>query len=86
MTEIAISPIWKDRILDLIRIAAILLCFYTMFLVVSGDWIKYNIPVIITVFMSVTIVLIILMGEKIRSDDPVLKKLQEEWIKLKNKN
>ena len=85
MTEIAISPIWKDRILDLIRIVAILLEFYTIWLINSGDSVKYNIPLIITVFMSVNIVLIILMGEKIRSDDPVLKKLQEEWVKLKNK-
>ena len=86
MTEIAISPIWKDRLLDLIRIVAILLEFYTIWLINSGDSVKYNIPVIITFFMSINIVLIILMGEKIRSDDPVLKKLQEEWIKLKNKN
>ena len=85
MTEIAISPIWKDRLLDLIRIVAILLEFYTIWLINSGDTVKYNIPLIITVFMSINIVLIILMGEKIRSDDPVLKKLQEEWVKLKNK-
>ena len=82
-TEIRISPIWKDRILDLIRIVAILLCFYTMLLVITGDWVKYNMPVIITVFMIVTMICIIIMGEKIRSDDPKLKALQAEYIRQK---
>ncbi len=81
-----VSPIWKYRILDLIRIAAIILCFYTIMLVITGDWTKYNMPLIITVFMSVTIVCIVLLGEKIRTDDPVLKKLQDEWVRQKNRN
>ena len=79
-----LSPIWKDRILDLIRIVAIILCFYTIMLVITGNWTKYNMPLIITWFMSVTIVCIILMGEKIRADDPVLQALQKEWLRQKN--
>ena len=86
MTEVSISPLWKDRILDLIRIVAILFCFYTIFLVISGDWVKYNMPVIITAFMSITIVCIIIMGEKIRSSDPILAKLEADYQRLKNKN
>ena len=81
-----LSPIWKYRVLDLIRIASIILCFYTIMLVITGDWTKYNMPLIIMIFMIVTIVCIILMGEKIRTDDPVLRKLQEEWIRQKNRN
>jgi len=30
-------------------------------------------------------VCIIIMGEKIRSDDPILQELQKKWIELKNK-
>jgi len=85
MTEISISPIWKDRILDVVRIANVLLSFYSIWLVNSGDWEKYNIPLIITVFMIVNIFLTIIMGEKIRSDDPILQELQKKWIELKNK-
>lgn len=86
MTEISISPIWKDRILDLIRIASILLSFYTIWLVLSGDATKYNIPIIITFFMGVNIVLTIMLGERIRSLDPVLMELEADYQKLKNKN
>ena len=86
MTEISISPIWKDRILDLIRIASILLSMYTIWLVLSGDATKYNLPGIITGFMIVNIVLTILLGERIRSLDPVLMKLEEDYQRLKNKN
>ena len=80
---ISISPIWKDRVLDLIRIVSILLCFYTIMLAITGDWVKYNMPVIITIFMSITILCIIIMGEKIRSDDPILQELQKKYLELK---
>ena len=83
--KISISPIWKDRILDLIRIANVLLSFYTMWLVNSGDHTKYNIPLIITIFMIVNIVLTIMLGEKVRSSDPVLMKLELDYQELKKK-
>lgn len=86
MVEINVSPIWQDRFLDLIRIVNILLSMYTIWLVVSGDTIKYNIPVIITIFMVINIVLTILLGERIRSLDPILAKLEDDYQKLKNKN
>lgn len=81
-----VSPIWKDRILDLLRISNIILSFYTIMLVITGDPVKYNIPLIVTIFMIINILTTILMGEKIRSDDPVLRKLQEEWVRQKNRN
>ena len=86
MVEVRISPLWKDRILDLIRIVNILLSFYTVWLINSGDATKYNIPLIVTIFMIVNIVLTILLGEHMRSLDPELTKLQEEYNRIKNKN
>ena len=86
MTEISISPLWKDRILDLIRIANVLLSFYSIWLVNSGDWTKYNIPLIITIFMVVNILLTIIMGEKIRSDDPKLKGIQKAYVEMRKKH
>ena len=85
MTEISISPLWKDRFLDTIRILSVLLSFYTIWLVNSGDATKYNLPLIITVFMGVNIVLTILLGEKIRSSDPILAQLEADYQKLKAK-
>ena len=81
--EISISPIWKDRILDLIRIVNILLSFYTIWLVVSGDPVKYNIPLIITVFMVINIILAVLLGEHMRSLDPNLMELEKEYQRQK---
>lgn len=86
MVELSVSPLWKDRILDLIRIVNILLSFYTVWLINSGDDIKYNIPLIITIFMVVNIVLTILLGEHMRSLDPATAKLEKEYQDLKNKN
>ena len=83
--EISISPIWKDRVLDLIRFATVILQFYTIWLVNSGDWEKYNIPLIITIFMVVCMILTIVLGEHTRSLDPVLAELQADYKKLKNK-
>ena len=83
--EISISPIWKDRILDLIRFVSVLLSFYTIWLVVSGDWEKYNMPAIITIFMVVNIVLTIILGERLRSLDPKIVELEAEYQRLKNK-
>ena len=84
--EISVSPLWKARILDLIRIVSIILSFYTMMLAITGDRVKYNIPLIITIFMSVNIFLTVLLGEHLRSLDPKLMELQEEYKRLKNKN
>ena len=86
MTEVSMSPLWKARILDLIRIVSIILSFYTMMLAITGDRVKYNIPLIITIFMSVNIFLTVLLGEHLRSLDPKLMELQEEYKRLKNKN
>ena len=83
--NISISPIWKDRILDLIRILDILLCFYTIWLVNSGDEAKYNIPLIITVFMIVNIVLTITLGEHMRSLDPKLVELEKEYHRIRER-
>lgn len=83
--EFNISPMWQARLLDLIRIVNILLSFYTIWLVVAGDTIKYNIPLIITIFMVVNIVLTILLGEHMRSLDPNLMELEKEYRRIKNK-
>ena len=85
MVEIkaSISPIWKDRILDLIRIVNILLSFYSIWLVNSGNEAKYNIPLIITIFMIVNIFLTILLGEHMRSLDPKLVELEKEYQQIK---
>lgn len=81
--EISISPIWKDRILDLIRIANVLLSFYSIWLINSGDTAKYNIPLIITIFMVVNIILTILLGEHARSLDPKIIELEKEYQRQK---
>ena len=83
--EISISPIWKDRVLDLIRFATVILQFYTIWLVNSGDWEKYNIPLIITIFMVVCMILTIVLGEHTRSLDPVLAELQADYKKQKER-
>jgi len=85
MTEINISPLWKDRILDLIRIINIILSFYTVWLVNSGDTVRYNIPLIITIFMVVNIILTVLLGEHMRALDPKIVELEREYQRLKNK-
>ena len=85
MVEVSVSPIWKDRALDLIRIVNILLSFYSIWLVNSGDTTKYNIPLIITIFMSINIVLAILLGEHMRSLDPDLARLQQEYQRIKER-
>ena len=81
--EISISPLWQARLLDLIRIVNILLSFYTIWLVVAGDSVKYNIPLIITIFMVVNITLTILLGEHMRSLDPNLMELEKEYRRIK---
>ena len=83
--EISISPMWKARFLDLIRIVSIILSFYTMMLVITGDPIKYNIPLIVTIFMITNIILTIILGEHLRSQDPTLMDLQKEYKRIKNK-
>ena len=85
MTEINMSPLWKARFLDLIRIVNIILSFYTIMLVVTGDPVKYNIPLIVTIFMSVNIALTILLGEHLRSLDANLMELEKEYRRIKNK-
>ena len=55
-------------------------------LAITGDRVKYNIPLIITIFMSVNIFLTVLLGEHLRSLDPKLMELQKEYKRLKNKN
>ena len=83
MTELTISPLWKARLLDLIRILSIILSFYTMMLVVTGNPVKYNIPLIVTIFMIANIFLTILLGEHLRSQDTTLMELQADYKKQK---
>ena len=85
MTELTMSPLWKARLLDLIRIVNILLSFYTMMLVITGDPIKYNIPLIVTIFMAINIFLTVLLGEHLRSLDPNLMELEKEYREIKNR-
>ena len=83
MTELTMSPLWKARLLDLIRIVSIILSFWTIMLVVTGDPVKYNIPLIITLFMAINIFLTILLGEHLRSLDTTLMDLEKEYKKQK---
>jgi len=83
MTELTMSPLWKARLLDLIRIVSIILSFYTMMLVITGDPIKYNIPLIVTIFMVTNIVLTILLGEHLRTLDATLMELEKEYQRQK---
>ena len=83
MVELYMSPLWKARFLDLIRIVNILLSFYTIMLVITGDPIKYNIPLIVTIFMGINITLTILLGEHLRSLDPNLMELEKEYQRVK---
>ena len=77
------SPLWKARLLDLIRIMSIILSFYTMMLVVTGNPVKYNIPLIVTIFMIVNIFLTVLLGEHLRSLDANLMELEKEYRRIK---
>lgn len=83
MVELSVSPLWRARFLDLIRIVNILLSFYTIMLVITGDPIKYNIPLIVTIFMAINITLTILLGEHLRSLDPNLMELEKEYRRIK---
>ena len=85
MVELSVSPLWKDRILDLIRILNIILSFYTIWLVVSGDPVKYNIPLIVTIFMVINIILTILLGEHMRALDPKIVQLEKEYQEIKKR-
>ena len=81
--EVSISPIWKDRALDVIRFVSVILQFYTIWLVNSGNWEKYNMPLIITIFMVICIVLTVMLGEHMRSLDPTLMALEKEYKRQK---
>jgi len=83
MTELTMSPLWKARLLDLIRIVSIILSFYTMMLVITGDPVKYDIPLIVTIFMVTNIVLVILLGEHLRTLDPNIMALEKEYREIK---
>ena len=80
---VSFSRLWKERILDFIRIVAIILAFYTIWLALDGNTVKYNIPVIIAWFMGVEIFLWILYGEYNRSQDLKVEELEKDLNKLK---
>ena len=86
MLQIQLSRIWKERILDLVRIFAIVLAMYTMWLVNSGDPIRYNIPVIVTIFMVLNIAFIIILGEYNRLQEYSVEALEKELQELKKKS
>ena len=87
MTELKLnlSRIWKDRILDLIRILSIILAFWTIWLERSGDRTIYNIEDIITIFMAFNIFFTILLGEYNRIQDYKIETFEDELNRIKNK-
>ena len=87
MTELKlnVSRIWKDRLLDLIRILSIILAFWTIWLERSGDRMIYNIEDIITIFMALNIFFTILLGEYNRVQDYKLENFEDELERIKNK-
>ena len=87
MTELKLNltRIWKDRLLDLIRILSIILAFWTIWLERSGDRTIYNIEDIITIFMAFNILFTILLGEYNRVQDYKLENFEDELERIKNR-
>ena len=77
------SKLWKERLLDFIRIISIILCFYSIWLAIDGDTVKYDIPVIIAYFQGINIFLWILYGEAIRTQDAKIVYFEDKLAELK---
>jgi nitroimidazol reductase NimA-like FMN-containing flavoprotein (pyridoxamine 5'-phosphate oxidase superfamily) len=83
--ELGLSKIWKERLLDFIRIVAILLCMHVIWLATSGDTEKYNIPVIIAWEAGMIIFFWILYGEAMRTADYKIEELEDKYHEIKNR-
>jgi len=90
---IEITPIWRERFLDLIRIIAMLLSFHIVMFALSGDPEKYDILSIIPVEAGFVVFLIVLLGEQMRitkfeieEKDDKIQQLEKELELLKKRS